>query len=343
MTRQKPARALWVATAAFTALGGANAQAQDYPVTIENCGQTLTFEQAPERVATVGQSTTEMLYALGLGERVIGTSVWFNDVLPDFQEVNAGVERLADNHPGFEAVAARDPQLVTTQFEVHVGPQGTVGTREQFNELGIDVYAMPADCVGKDNLIGGDGARTQEFSIELMYQAVRELSRIFGVADRGDELEAELRGRVEAASQRAREAGAEGQTAVVWFSSPDMALDPFVAGQNGIAGFVLKTLGMRNIIASNEEWPSVGWETIANADPDYIIIARMDRRRFPADNYEVKLQYLNDDPVTREMRAVQEGRIIIVDAHQIHAGIRIPSGIETIVEAVAATMARVSR
>ena len=114
-------------------------------------------------------------------------------MLAEFQEVNAGVERLADNHPGFEAVAARDPQLVTTQFEFHIGPQGSVGTREQFNELGIDVYAMPADCVGKDNLVGGDGARTQEFSIELMYQAVRELSQIFGVADRGDALEAELR------------------------------------------------------------------------------------------------------------------------------------------------------
>ncbi len=321
---------------ALCAFAFAAAQATEYPLTLDNCRQTLTFEHAPEKVAAVGQSTTEMLYALGLGERVVGTSVWFNETLPEFKEIDAGVERLADNHPGFEAVVAREPELVTTQFEFHVGPQGVVGTREQFNELGVAVYAMPADCVGKDNLVGGDGARTREFSIELMYQAVRELAQIFDVEARGAELEAELRGRVEAASEKAKTLGVEGQTAVVWFSSPDLALDPFVAGRNGIAGFVLKTLGLRNIVESDEEWPSVGWEAIASADPDLIVIARMDRRRFAADDYEVKLDYLKTDPVTREMRAVKEGRIVVVDAHQIHAGIRIPSGIETIVEALEA-------
>ncbi|WP_062562726.1 ABC transporter substrate-binding protein [Paracoccus aminovorans] len=321
---------------AICGLAAGMAQATDYPLSIENCGQPLVFDSAPERVVTIGQSTTEMLYALGLGEQVQGTSVWFNDVLPEFAEVNAKIERLADNHPGFESVMAKEPQLVTTQFEFHVGPQGAVGTRAQFNELGAQVYAMPADCVGKDNLVGGDGARTSEFSIESMYRAVRELAQIFDVEERGAVLEAELRGRVDAAVAKAGGLGAEGKTAVVWFSSPDLALDPFVAGQNGIAGYVLKTIGLRNVVESDEEWPSVGWETIASADPDYIIIARMDRRRFAADDYEVKLDYLKTDPVTSRMAAVRDGRIIIVDAHQIHAGIRIPSGIETVVAGIEA-------
>lgn len=315
-------------------LAAGMAQATDYPLSIENCGRTLMFESEPERVVTIGQSTTEMLYALGLGEKVLGTSVWFNDVLPEFEEVNAGIERLADNHPGFESVMAKEPQLVTTQFEFHVGTQGVVGTPEQFNELGTQVYAMPADCVGKDNMVGGDGARTSEFSIELMYQAVRELAQIFNVEERGATLEEELRGRVDAAVTKAGQLGVEGKTAVVWFSSPDLALDPFVAGQNGIAGFVLKTIGLSNVVESDEEWPSVGWETIASADPDYIIIARMDRRRFAADDHKVKLDYLKTDPVTSRMAAVQDGRIIIVDAHQIHAGVRIPSGIETVVDGI---------
>lgn len=332
MTIKMFMRAAAIIAAPFTA----SAQTTSYPLSVENCGQTLVFDAAPARAVTIGQSTTEMLYALGLGDRVHGSSVWFNDILPEYAEVNAGVERLADNHPGFEAVMAKEPELVTTQFEFHVGEQGVVGTRAQFNELGAQVYAMPADCVGKDNMVGGDGARTQEFTIELMYQAVRELAQIFDVGARGEELEAEMRARVDAAAERAQELGADGQSAIVWFSSPDIALDPFVAGQNGIAGFVLKTLGLENIVQSDEEWPSVGWETIASADPDYIIIARMDRRRFAADDYEVKLDYLRTDPVTSHMSAVQEGRIVIIDAHQLHAGVRIASGIETVVEAIAA-------
>src|SRR5690606_27003805 len=130
------------------------------------------------------------------------------------------------------------------------------------------------------------------------YRAIGELARIFDVEDRGTALEDELRGRVESAAERAKEVGLEGKTAVVWFSSADLQLDPFVAGQNGIAGFVLKTLGITNVVQSDEEWPSVGWEGIAHSDPDMIIIARMDRRRYAADDYEVKLDYLNSDPVT---------------------------------------------
>ena len=320
------ASALCLLTAQF-------AHATEYPFSLENCGQTLTFDHAPERVVTVGQSTTEMLYALGVGDRVEGTSVWFNDILPEFEEVNAGAERLADNDPGFEAIAALQPELVTTQFEVHVGPQGVVGTREQFNELGINVYAMPADCVGKDNMTGGDGTRTSEFNIETVYRAMREMAQIFDVEERGEKLERKLRDRVEAAASKAQDLGLEGKTAVVWFSSADMQLDPFVAGKNGIAGFVLKTLGIENVVDSNEEWPTVGWEAIAHADPDMIIIARMDRRRYAADDYEVKLDFLNNDSVTSEMTAVKQDNIIVVNAHAIHAGIRIPNSIETIVDA----------
>lgn len=293
---------------AAAALLAAPAHATDYPLTIENCDQSLVFDAAPARVVTIGQSTTEMLCARRLADRMQGTSVWFNEILPEFAETNAGIERLADNHPGFEAVMGKQPELVTTQFEFHLGAKGVVGTREQFNEIGTQVYAMPADCVDKDNMVGGDGERMQEFSITLMYQALRELAQIFDVEERSNALEAEMRDRVDTAANLARDLGAEGKTAVVWFSSPDIALDPFVAGQNGIAGFVLKTLGLHNVIDSAEEWPSIGWETIASADPDYIIIARMDRRRFAADDHEVKLDYLQTDPVTRHMSAVRDGR-----------------------------------
>ncbi len=331
MTKFKAAIAL---SSLLYASPGAYAASKTYPLKISNCGQELVFTAAPKSVAAVGQSTTEMLYALGLGNKVVGTSVWFNEVLPDYKEVNAKVPRLADNHPGFEAVAATKPDLVTTQFEVHVGSQGVVGTRQQFNELGINVYAMPADCVGKDNLSGGDGSRKTPFSIDTVYRAVDELSTIFDVQDRGDKLEEQLRSRVASAAAKAKALDLKDVSAVFWFSSADIELDPFVAGQKGIPGFIMNTLGVKNVVESDEEYPSVGWETIAKANPDVIIIARMDRRRYPADDYQVKLDYLKSDPVTREMKAVKQGRIVVVDAHAVHAGIRIPAGIEAVADAL---------
>ncbi|KAF1050765.1 MAG: Hemin-binding periplasmic protein HmuT [Stenotrophomonas maltophilia] len=309
--------------------------ATQYPLTVNNCGQSLPFAQAPQRVVTIGQAGTELFYALGLGSRLVGTSLWFTPVQAQYAEQNAKVERLADNDPSFEAVVGKRPQLVPVQFEWMVGPQGVVGTREQFSAVGIPTYILPTDCEGKDNLVGADGTRTEAFRLDSLYQGIDQLAQIFDVSARGEALVADYRQRIDKARAQAKANHAERLSAVFWFSSADLELDPYVAGRQGVADSMLRTLGMRNVIESNEEWPTVGWETIAKANPSVLVIARMDRRRFPADDYQKKLEFLRNDPVTRNMDAVRNGRILIMDADAMQAGIRLIGGIEQLAEASA--------
>ncbi|WP_027244486.1 ABC transporter substrate-binding protein [Leisingera daeponensis] len=306
----------------FTLAAQAAAADETFPLTIENCGQSLTFETPVASSVTVGQAATEVLYALGLGDKVLGTSVWFNDVLPEYAEVNAKVERLADNDPSFESVVAKRPGLVAAQYEWHVGPEGIVAKREQFHDLGIPTYVLPADCAGKDNTTGGDGTRTEMFTTESLYQGIEELAAIFGAAEKGAELVAGYKAREAAAVAKAQEVSLKDASAVFWFSSPEMESDPFVAGQKGAPGYMMQQLGLRNVIETDEEWPTVGWETIAKANPTVIVIARMDRRRFAADDYEKKLEFLRTDPVASQMDAVKNGRIVVMDAQAMDATIR---------------------
>jgi iron complex transport system substrate-binding protein len=324
-----------LAIAALLVLSGAGfAHQADYPLSLENCDETITFDQAPESVVTVGQAATEVLYSLGLGEKVTGTSVWFNEVLPEFHELNEQVERLADNDPSFESVVAKRPDLVAVQFVWHVGPEGIVATREQFHDVGIPTYVLPADCIAKDNTIGVDGTRSEMFSTATIHQGARELARIFGIEHRGEELVAELVAREEAAIERASGLDLEDVSAVFWFSSADMNIDPYVAGQKGAPAYMMEQLGIRNVIQSDEEWPVVGWETIARANPTLIVIAEMDRRRFPADDYERKLEFLRTDPVASQMEAVKRNRIVIMNAHAMDATIRTIGGIEILADAL---------
>lgn len=51
----------------------AAASISTYPLTIENCGRTLTFAKPPERVLTTWQAPPELLVKLGLGDKIIGT------------------------------------------------------------------------------------------------------------------------------------------------------------------------------------------------------------------------------------------------------------------------------
>jgi iron complex transport system substrate-binding protein len=304
-----------------------------YPLTVENCGMQLTFAQAPARAVTIGQAGTEMLYELGLGDRLVGTSLWFNDVLPRFKAQNDTIERLADNEPSFESVIGKRPGLVAVQLEWMVGKQGVVGTREQFHELKIPTYLMPSDCEGKDNLVGADGTRLEPFRIESIYKSIEQLAQIFDVQDRGQQLVAQLQERLKTALANVQRNHDKNVSAVFWFSSADLDIDPYVAGRKGIPDFMLQSLGMRNIVQSDEEWPTVGWETIAKANPNIIVIARMDRRRFPADDYRKKLEFLKSDPVTRNMDAVKNDRIVIIDADGMQASLRLFTGIEELASA----------
>lgn len=328
---------LALALGAVIGVGIADAAKADpthYPLTLENCGAKVVIDRAPQRVVSLGQAQTEILYALGLGDRLVGTAVWFSPVAKPYEAANAKVKRLADNDPSFEAVVAQEPDLVVAMYEWHIGPNGIVGKRDRFDGVKVPVYVSPTDCVGKDNTGAGDGVRTQIYSMELLYRNIREYGAIFDVADRAEALVAGLQRREAAAVHSVAGLEAKNVSMAVWFSSKDIKGDAFMAGKNGVPAYILSKLGARNVITTEEEWPLVGWESIAASDPDVLVIVKMDRRRFPADDIDAKLNFLNTDPVASKLSAVRNGRIVVVDVGATRPGVDAIDGIEAIATAV---------
>ncbi|MFS2150300.1 ABC transporter substrate-binding protein [Rhizobium sp. Rhizsp42] len=320
---------LSIATAcAFTTfLPSAHAAATTYPLTITNCGQQVTFDSAPKKTVSIGQGMTEILYSLGLADKIVGTAVWVGPVLPAYAEVNQKIKRLADNDPSFESVVGQEPDLVAAEFEWHVGTQGSVGKREQFAGLGIKTYVSPADCVAKVNTDGGDGVRSELFTMELIYQEIAELAEIYDIQDRGAALIADLKKR-EADAVASLGGSAKDLPVAFWFSSKEVQGDAFIAGKNSAPAYILKTLGARNVVSTEEEWPLVGWETIAQANPAVIVIATMDRRRYAADDPKVKIDFLEKDPVTSQLDAVKNRHFVEMDAQSMNPTIRTIDGLE---------------
>ncbi|MFK0161156.1 ABC transporter substrate-binding protein [Rhizobium sp. NPDC090279] len=308
--------------------------ATQYPLTINNCGQKVTFQKAPAKIVSIGQGMTEILLSLGLADKIAGTAVWVGPVLPQYAEANAKIPRLADNDPSFESVVGKEPDVVAAEFEWHVGPQGSVGKREQFSELGINTYIAPTDCVAKVNTDGGDGVRKELFSMDLVYQEVHELAEIFDVSDRGDALIADLKKREADAVASISGAKSKDLPIVFWFSSKEVSGDAFIAGKNSAPAYILKTIGAKNVVTTEEEWPLVGWETIAQANPAVIVIATMDRRRYAADDPKVKVDFLEKDPVTSQLDAVKNKHFVMMDAQSMNPTIRTIDGIEILAKGI---------
>jgi iron complex transport system substrate-binding protein len=324
---------LFASLAAASLASVAQAAETAYPLTLQNCGRPITINKAPTKTVSIGQSSTEILYLLGLADKVAGTALWVGPVLKGYEEVNAKIDRLADNDPSFESVLSKKPDIIAVQFQWQIGPDGVVAKPEQFEELGIPVYTSPSDCTGKENSGAGDGVRHQVFTMDLVYQEIRELAQIYNVQDKGEEVVSDLKTREEVA--RAKVASAEGKlSAVFWFSSAADA-DPYVAGKNGAPGYIMSALGIDNIIKTDDEWPTVGWETIAKADPTIIVAGSMERRRYPLDSLETKLEFLKTDPVASLMPAVKNGHVFNMDAQAMNPTIRTIEGIEALSDDIA--------
>lgn len=318
----------------LTGFAASGFAATQYPLTINNCGQQVTFQKAPAKIVSIGQGMTEILFSLGLADKIAGTAVWVGPVLPQYAEANAKIPRLADNDPSFESVVGKEPDLVAAEFEWHVGAQGSVGKRQQFSELGINTYIAPTDCVAKINAEGGDGVRKELFSMGLIYQEIDELAQIFDIRDRGDALVAQLKKREADAVASISGAQTKNLPIVFWFSSKEVNGDAYIAGKNSAPAYILKALGAKNVVTTEEEWPLVGWETIAQANPAVIVIATMDRRRYAADDPKVKLDFLEKDPVTSQLDAVKNKHFVMMDAQSMNPTIRTIDGIETLAKGI---------
>ncbi|WP_411759692.1 ABC transporter substrate-binding protein [Streptomyces tunisiensis] len=304
--------------------GGSDAGA----VTFDNCGQKVTVEAPPKRAVSLNQGTTEILLSLGLADRVVGTATWTDPVMKGLEKANAKVPRLADNQPSFERVLDTEPDFVASSFTSTLS-KGGVASREKFEELGVPTYLSPADCEGKDNSGDGDGSRTKPLTMETVYREVRELARVFGVDERGEKLVARLKSRVTKATAGIR---AEDTTVLYWFANQE---SPYMAGCCGAPGIITNALGAQNVFDdSTQEWPQINWETVADRDPDVLVIGDLTRKSQTAESAAKKIAFLESNPATKNMKAVKEKRYVLLSGQAMNPTIRTVEGVEKVAAAL---------
>ncbi|MEM0058186.1 MAG: cobalamin-binding protein [Candidatus Bathyarchaeia archaeon] len=88
-----------------------------FPVTLtDDIGRTVTIESPPQRIVCISPSTTEIAYALGLGDKIVGV-----DAYSDYPHEAVSKQRISSAYkPDPEEVAALNPDLVI--MHSFVGP-----------------------------------------------------------------------------------------------------------------------------------------------------------------------------------------------------------------------------
>ncbi|MBO0609988.1 putative F420-0 ABC transporter substrate-binding protein [Myceligenerans salitolerans] len=287
-----------------------------FPVRIDNCGFVTEIPAPPERVVTIKSSTTEMLLALGLGDRIVGTA-FLDGPVPDAlaqaaADVPAVAEPMTDEAPGSEAVLDLEPELIYAGWESNVTAE-TAGDRDTLAGLGVATYVSPAAC--KD-----PGYMPDPLTFDDVFGEIEQVGTIFAAEDAAADLVAEQRSALEAI-----EADDRGLTAL-WYSSGDDV--PYVGAGIGAPQMIMDAAGLENVAGGvHDTWTSFAWEEAVAADPDVIVLVDAAWNTAAA-----KMERLARNPATAEMTAVRNESYVVVPFPATEAGVRNVDAVADVVD-----------
>lgn len=279
------------------------------PLTLSNCGVSVTFDAPPERVVTIKSTSTEMLLALGLGDVIVGTAFQDGPVPDEWADDAEGLTVLADKMPSEEVVLETEPDLVYAGWESAFSPE-TAGDREELASLGVNTYVQPAACQTAE--------QPAKLDFDEIFSEIAEVADIFDVDATAllDEQKAELAD---------IEPNDDGLTAFWWSSGTDT---PYVGAGIGAPQLLLETNGLQNIAGDIDmTWSPFGWESVLAADPDVLVLVDASWN-----TAQKKIDYLHSNPATANLTAVINERFIVLPFASTEAGVRSVSAATSIAE-----------
>lgn len=279
--------------------------------TVDNCGTTVAEGTEPERILTIKSTTFELLLALGLEDRMIGTAYLDGDVPAAYAAAASEVPVLSKGLPSHEAVLNLEPDFVFAGWESNFSADG-VGERGALEQLGIGTYVAPSACKAVEYM-------PNPLTFDVVFDSFLEAGDVFGAEQAAQTLVAGQRAQLDAIVPNG-----EGLTAL-WYSSGRE--QPYVGAGIGAPAMLMKAAGVANIFADvKDTWTSTSWEAVAEKNPDVIILIAS-----PGNTIEDKITLLKADPVMSTLDAVINERFVTLDFAAAEAGVRNVDAVASIV------------
>jgi iron complex transport system substrate-binding protein len=268
--------------------------------TIDNCGFDVDLGTAPQRIITIKTTSTELVLALGLGDRIIGQAFPDGPVDPAFGDSDIPV--ISDFVPSEEAVLALEPDFIVAGWESNLTADGA-GDRTELKSLGIGTYVSPAAC--KD-----EPYKPAKLNFADIFNYITEAGNVLGAPSKAA---AVINAQTEALVEI--EPSTAGLSALWWSSGED---SPYVGAGTGAPELVMETVGLRNIAADvDDTWSTLSWEAVVDANPDVIILVDASWNTAAS-----KRAMLEANPATAALPAVVNHRYIEIPFASSEAGVR---------------------
>lgn len=277
----------------------AGCQPQFQPGTYtDDMGRPVAIDQVPERLVSFGPSITEILFALGLEEKVVGVSSY-----SDYPEAAESKPEIGDAfNPSLEKIVDLEPDLVLTVKQEQLN--------KELDDLGIKFMVLDPE------------------DIDAILKDIELVGEITGTAKEAEELVEGMRESMSQVSTLVEDSPKPSVFFIV--DATDLAL-PWTAGSGSFIDALITMAGGENVAGETPgAWVQFSLEQIVSSDPEIIVIQTM-TGGVPT----VSKDELEEHPVWGEMTAVKQGRICFIDGDLVsRPGPRIVQGLEEVAKAI---------
>lgn len=210
-----------------------------YTVT-DDRGIEITFDEVPKTIVSLQPSNTEILFSLGVGDKIIGATDYDN-----YPKEALNIERVSDSYNiNGERVIELHPDVVVAYT------MGDPVQIEQLEAAGLKVFVINSAT-----------------SFDDVYSDIIQLSQVMRVEDKGEEVVEEIKGEVAAVQEKTATLSDKKKVYFEIAPSPDI----WSAGKGTFQQQILETAGVENVFADQESWFKVSEESIIAADPQVIL------------------------------------------------------------------------
>ncbi|MEV7520176.1 ABC transporter substrate-binding protein [Streptomyces sp. NPDC091371] len=288
--------------------GQDTAAAPGFPYTVTNCGVTSTFQGPPRRAVTMNQHATELLLALGLQDRIVGSAYLDDAVLPAYRPAYDTVKVLAKEYPSKETLLGADPDFV-------YGGYSSAFDKAQ----GRDRAGLAKS--GINSRLNVEYCTSGPVRLDQLKTEITEVARIFGVPERGAELIADEQRRIDAVTTRVKD---KPRPAVFVYDSGDATAS--TSGGGGIGNEIVTLSGGTNVFADlKDTFGDVSWEKVIERRPEVVLIYD-----YGGTTVEAKKQRLLNDPALAGVPAVKNRRFVVLPLSSAVLGVRVADAVESL-------------
>jgi len=274
--------------------------AADLPVTeTDVLNHRITLSEFPRRIVSLAPSNTELVYAVGAGDQLVGVTTYC-----DYPPEASGITRVGGfSITSLEKIVSLRPDLV---LAARLNPLEVL---ESLRQLDVPVFILAPG------------------SLEETFLTIRLVGRLTGKTAGLDSLESELKERIQAVEESVRSIPHQDRPRILWGL---LQAPMYTAGGGSFIDDLIGLAGGVNIASdSGEGWPQIGLETIVAKNPEVIITS------VSTEEVAAELARLQVTDGWKEVDAIIQSRVYYIDSNLLQRpGPRLVDGLEQLVKVI---------